>query len=100
MLALIVEPQASLPVLMKPLRGNSRDTQEFGQAIKDHLAHLPPTYGATYLVADRALSSAANLQQLAETPLKWLTRVPAPLTEAQEVLAQAQPETMAPLAEG
>jgi hypothetical protein len=100
MLELIVEHQAGIPVLMKPLSGNSSDAQEFGQVIKDHIAQLHTTYGATYLVADSALYSADNLQKLAETQLKWVTRVPATLTEAQAVLAQADPQTMAPLREG
>ncbi len=100
MLELIVEHQAGIPVLMKPLSGNSSDAQEFGQVIRDHIAHLHTTYGATYLVADSALYSADNLQKLAETQLKWITRVPATLGEAQAVLAQADPQTMAPLREG
>ena len=85
---------------MKPLSGNSSDAHEFGQVIQDHMAHLHTTYGATYLVADSALYSAENLQKLAETRLKWITRVPATLREAQAVLAQADPQTMAPLTEG
>ena len=51
-------------------------------------------------MADSALYSAENLQKLAETSLKWITRVPATLSEAQAVLAQADPQTMAPLTEG
>ena len=100
MLELMVEHQAGIPVLMKPLSGNSSDAHEFGQVIQDHMAHLHTTYGATYLVADSALYSAENLQKLAETRLKWITRVPATLREAQAVLAQADPQTMAPLTEG
>jgi len=38
MLELIVEHQAGIPLLMKPLRGNSRDAHEFGQVVKDHSA--------------------------------------------------------------
>ena len=100
MLELIVEHQAGIPVLMKPLSGNRSDAPEFGQVIKDHIAQLHTTYGATYLVADSALYSADNLQKLAETQMKWITRVPATLGEAQAVLAQADPQTMAPLREG
>jgi transposase len=55
MLELMVEHQAGIPVLMKPLSGNSSDAQEFGQVIRDHIAHLQTTYGSSYLVADRAL---------------------------------------------
>jgi transposase len=99
MLDLIVEHQAAIPVLMKPLSGNSSDATDFGQIIADHMAQLQITYGLTYLVADSALYSAENLQKLAETRTKWLTRVPATLREAQAVLAQADPQTMAPLTE-
>jgi transposase len=100
MLELVVEHQAGIPVLMKPLSGNSNDTKEFGQVVSDHIAQLHTTYSPTYLVADSALYSADNLHKLANTSLKWITRVPATLTEAQEVLAQAQPETMASLSDG
>jgi transposase len=99
MLDLIVEHQAGIPVLMKPLSGNSSDAQDFGQIIADHVTQLQITYGPTFLVADSALYSAENLQKLAETRTKWITRVPATLSEAQTVLAQADPQTMAPLTE-
>ena len=100
MLELVVEHQAGIPMLMKPLSGNSSDSKAFGQVVSDHIAQLHPTSSPTFLVADSALYSAENLQKLAETSLKWITRVPATLSEAQEVLGQAQPETMLPLAEG
>jgi transposase len=99
-LELVVEHQAGIPVLMQPLSGNSHDGTVFGQVISDHMAQLHTTYGATYLVADSALYNADNLQKLADTRLKWITRVPATLREAQAVLAQADPQTMAPLTEG
>jgi transposase len=100
MLELVVEHQAGIPVLRQPLSGNSNDGKAFGQVISDHIAQLHTTYNPTYLVADSALSSAENLQKLAATSRKWIPRVPATLTEAQEVLAQAQPETMASLPDG
>ena len=100
MLELVVEHQAGIPVLMKPLNGNSNDGKAFGQVVSDHIAQLQTTYSPTYLVADSALYNAENLHKLAETSLKWITRVPATLTEAQEVIAQAQPATRPPLQEG
>jgi len=100
MLDLMVEHQAGIPLLMKPLSGNSSDTTDFGHVIHDHLAQMHITYGTTFVVADSALYSADNLQTLAETGTKWITRVPATLTEVQEVLVHANPDTMAPLQEG
>jgi transposase len=55
MLALIVEHQAGIPVLMQPLSGNSSDAHEFGQLIREHIAQLHITSGTTSLVADSAL---------------------------------------------
>jgi len=92
MLELIVEHQAGIPILMKPLSGNSSDAQDFGEAVRTHVHQLQTTYGMTSLVADSALYSAANLQKLAQTRMKWITRVPAPVNTAQTVLAQADPQ--------
>src|SRR5512145_341785 len=100
MLELVVEHHAGIPVLMKPLSGNSNDTREFGQVVRAHMAQLHTPSNPTYLVADSALSRADNLHQLVTTSLTWITRVPATWTEAQEVLAQAPPETMASLSDG
>jgi transposase len=99
MLDLIVEHRAGIPLLMKPLSGNSSDVQDFGQVVTEPIQQLQTTYGTTYLVADSALYSAENLQKLGETGITWITRVPATVTEAQEVLAHANPDTMTPLAE-
>jgi transposase len=38
-------------------------------------------------VADSALYTADNLQKLAETQIKWMTRVPATLSAAPAALA-------------
>lgn len=100
MLEWIVEHQAGSPVLRQPLSGNSSDGPAFGQVVKDHMAPLHTTYGMTYVVADSALSSDENLQELAKTQIKWITRVPATLREAQAALAQADPPAMQPLTEG
>ena len=55
MLDLIVEHQAGIPVMRKPLSGNSSDAHDFGQVLTDHIAQLQLTYGMTFLVADSAL---------------------------------------------
>lgn len=100
MLAWIIEHQAGIPVLMQPLSGNRSDGQEFGQVVSEPIAQWHTTYGTTDLVADSALYREANLQRFANTQLKWMTRVPATLSDAQAVLGQADPQTMTPLADG
>jgi transposase len=91
MLELMVEHQAGIPLLMKPLSGNSRDTYDFGEAVRAHMQQWHATYGRTYLVADSALDREANRQKLAQTDLKWITRVPAIVSAAQALLAQGDP---------
>jgi transposase len=100
MLELIVEHQAGIPILMQPLSGNSSDAQEFGQVIRAHIDQWHTTYGVTYFVADSALYSEADLQKLAHTAMKWITRVPATLSETQAALAQVDPQALASLQEG
>jgi len=98
-LDLMVEHQAGLPLLLKPLSGQSRDVQHVGQIVTEPLKPLQTPSGPPSRVADSALESAANLQKLGETGLKGITRVPATVTEAQDALAHADPETMEPLGE-
>jgi len=100
MLELIVEHQAGIPLLMQPLSGNRSDAQECGRGIREHIAQLRTPYGTTYLVADSALDSDENLQKLAETQIKWITRVPATLSEAQAALGQVAARILTPLSEG
>jgi transposase len=71
-----------------------------GRSAARILTNGRPTYGTTSLVAASALSRADNLQKLAATRRKWLSRVPATLQEAQAALAQAAPATMGPVLEG
>src|SRR5918992_2947389 len=94
MLELMVEHQAGIPILMKPLSGNSSDAHSFGELVRTHIDQLRTTYGMTYLVADSALYSEDNLAKLSQTQMKWLTRVPATVSEAQAALAQVDPQTM------
>jgi len=100
MLELIVEHQAGIPILMKPLSGNSSDSTECGHIVHEHIAQLQTTYGTTYLVADSALYSDDNLQKLAATSMQWITRVPATLSEAQAALARVDPQALTPLTDG
>ena len=100
MLELIVEHQAGIPILMKALNGNTNDCSEFGQVVTAHVQQLHAAHRLTYLVADSALYSADNLETLAHSGVPWITRVPATLAEARAVLAQVDPNTLAPLTEG
>ena len=96
----MVEHHAGIPLLMTPLSGHSREAQDFGEAVRTHVQPWQITYGLTYLVADSALYRAANLQKLAQTHSKWITRVPATVSPAQAVLAHADPQHLTALTAG
>jgi transposase len=100
MLELIVEHQASIPGLMKPLSGNTNDSREFGQVVMAHVQQLRAAHRVTYLGADSALYSAETLSTLAASGLKWITRVPATRNETQQLLVHVDLPTLAPLTEG
>ena len=82
----LVEHRAGIPVLMKPLAGKGSDTVELAALIDHHIQQPQTDYQLEYWVADSALYSADNLRLLAGHQLKWITRVPARLTLAQERL--------------
>jgi transposase len=88
----MVEHDAGIPVLMKPLRGHTSDTRHVGQVVTELVRPLQTTARTTYLVADSALDRAENRQKLADTGTTWMTRVPATLTEAPHALEPATPK--------
>ena len=100
MLALMVEHRAGIPLLMKPLSGNSSDTVEFGQVVEKHLSQLCCGNPAPYFVADSALYSTPNLSKLSQSAIKWITRVPATLQEVQAHLSSLDVSTLTPLSDG
>jgi hypothetical protein len=99
-LALMGEHHAGLPVLRQPRRGNRREAPGCGQGVREPIAPWPTTAGTPSVVAARALDRAANRHTRAPPPRKWRTRVPAPVRDAQAVLAQAAPQAMRPLTAG
>ena len=99
-LDLIVENQAGIPLLMKPLSGNANDATNFRAVVTEHVKQLQEAHDIPYLVADSALYSQRTLQALQGSGLKWLTRVPYTLTEANTALAGVKADRLEPLAEG
>jgi transposase len=73
---------------------------EFSRVVTEHVQQLRTAHSLTYLVADSALYTAENLGHLAQSGMKWITRVPATLNEVHAVLARVTPATMTPLPDG
>ena len=91
-LQLICENQAGIPLLMKPLSGNSADKTGFRETIKMHIGQLQQDVGLRYLVADSALYCHESLQEMKD--ILWISRVPETLTLAKDMIQQAAPMLM------
>lgn len=91
-LQLICENQAGIPVLMKPLSGNSADKTDFRETIKAHISQLQPDFGLRYLVADSALYCQETLQEIKD--ILWISRAPETITLAKDMIEQAAPMLM------
>ena len=99
-LDLIVEHQASLPILMEPLSGNASDQASFPELIDRHVSHLQNAHGFDYVVADSALYSADHVKELSGNSVKFITRVPETVGVAQQVIRETNPTGLKQLAEG
>lgn len=78
---LICTGDGGIPLYLRVSDGNESDKAVFGQLVKDFQAQWQ---WDSLFVADAALYSETNLEQL--NSVQWLSRVPASLQEAQQVL--------------
>lgn len=92
-LQLICENEAGIPLLMKPLSGNSEDKTDFRVTVKNHIDQLRSDVGLEYLIADSALYTAKTLPHLAG--IHWITRVPESIKAAQTAIHTHAPTLMA-----
>ena len=79
----ICENQAGIPLLMKPLSGNSEDKTGFRETLAVHLGQLNRDFKVQYYVFDSAGFVQETLLRLGET--RWITRVPETLTLARHI---------------
>ena len=99
-LDMIVERKAGLPVLMEPLSGNVNDSGSFPELIERHVDHLQNVHGFDYVVADSSLYSADHVEELTESGVKFVTRVPETISEAKMLILETEVESMDSLTEG
>jgi transposase len=92
-LNMIVENSAGIPLFMEALSGNSSDRKSLAQSIEKftRALHTPPS--PLCWVADSALYSAENIQNLSTMTL-WLTRVPETIEEVKDLKKKAVVEHM------
>lgn len=94
-LQLICEQEAGIPLLMKPLSGNSSDNTDFRETISAHVEEMKTDFNLQYIVADSALYVAETLQTMKK--ILWITRVPERLSLARDSIHALAPSLMSDL---
>src|SRR5438093_11884968 len=89
MLALATTHEGDIPLVMQPLDGNSSDKASLLAAITTIQSQLRGTDGeASVYVADNGVYSTANMTQLNQAGVKWISRVSETLAEAKALLEE------------
>ncbi len=91
-LDMIVENRARIPILMKPLNGNSSDKNDFRQLIKENIEQLKNNYDVQYIVADSAMYTEENLNSMND--IKWISIVPEMIKESKKLIEDNDIESM------
>jgi transposase len=84
--------RTSIPAYLSAVSGNVSDKTSMPEMAQVYLEQFSAEDESPILVADAALYGADTLGALSEN--KWVTRVPATLTEAKEALAACEQEDM------
>ena len=100
MLALATTHEGDIPLFMQPLDGNSSDKVSLLAAITAIQAQLRETgEEASVYVADNGVYSEANMRQLNQAGVKWISRVSETMSEAKALLEEGS-EYWQPLEDG
>lgn len=94
---LMTSYRSAIPTWLEVLSGNSSDKESFVPTIAAYTAQMQAA-DAPYFVADSALYSADNLQAL--SAMKWVSRVPQTIRQAQAFVEQVAVKEMVALEEG
>lgn len=91
-LSMICANQSLIPVYLNTLSGNTSDKASLPETAKAYLAQFKADEETPVLVMDSALYGAMTIKDLAD--VKWVTRVPATITEAKTLLAETDQAQM------
>ena len=92
-LSLITSGDGDVPLYVRVGNGNDADKAVFTEVIAEFQQQWKAAEPEVY-VADSALYSEENIQALGKTP--WISRVPASITEAQQLMQHLPQEMFAP----
>jgi transposase len=98
MLGLICANASSLPIYMAALDGNHSDKKGLLEIAQAYLEQFEESDEKPYIIADSALYGEDNLQAL--SGVKWITRVPATLLQAKQLLVEVSQSQMQAAGEG
>lgn len=91
MVDLICSGDGDVPLFFRVADGNEADSAVFAQIMQEFKQQLNLD---TLMVADSALYTAPNLEML--TNIRWLSRVPKSLKQAQQLVSQMKPTDFTP----
>lgn len=91
-LGMICANQTSIPTYLSAVSGNVSDKSSLPEMAQVYLEQFGAEEETPILVADSALYAAETLQRLADQ--RWVSRVPATIAEAQQLLAATTHEQM------
>ncbi len=98
MLGLICANAQSIPVYLTALDGNRSDKKSLPQIAQAYLGQFEESEEKPYIIADSAFYSEDNLRDL--SGVLWISRVPATLTQAKQMLADVSQDQMQGAGEG
>jgi len=91
-LGMICANRTSIPIYLSAISGNTSDKTSLPEIAEVYLEQFAEDEDTPILVADSALYSADAIKKLSSTP--WVSRVPATINEAKDLLANTDKETM------
>ena len=96
-LLLMTENQAGIPVFMAASSGNINDNTNFKKVISKHLKCYKEALNNRYLIGDAALYTTDNVQILHQQEQQFITRVPAKIKAARELVDSVASCAMTPV---
>ena len=91
-LGMICANRTSIPIYLNAISGNTSDKASLPEIAEVYLKQFAEDEETPILVADSALYSADAIKNLSPTP--WVSRVPATINEAKDLLASTDKTTM------
>nr|WP_253705243.1 IS1634 family transposase [Endozoicomonas ascidiicola] len=96
-LLMMTENQAGIPVFMAASSGNVNDNKNFNKVINTHLKCYKEALNNRYLIGDAALYTTNNVQILHQQKQLFVTRVPAKIRSANELIESVASCPMTPV---